>query len=248
MSLSPVKNRIGVGVESYVFFDALGEDGQGDLYAGSASGGKVFRVTFSRAHESDPALSPDGAVLAFIRGPRSADSVEHRVWVMNLLNGSERELPAAGPGAFPQRVAWSSDGATLYIRTSVGDFATAAPPYTARFAPAGAAADTAFSAPLGTPVVALAGMCEGAAGVCARLDSGPAQVLSPVGRNPFRWGSDSVGYFVRDLIEVRPLGGGSTRTLRWSGMPESPGTASQFPGGPEPVTRGEAGGLRPPEN
>jgi hypothetical protein len=231
VSLSPVKNRIGVGVESYVIFDAAGENGEGDLYAGSASGGKAFRVTFSRVHESSPALSPDGVMLAFIRGPHAADSAGHRVWIMNLLNGSEREMPEMGEGAYPQRVGWALDGSSLLVRTSQGDFRLAPPPGDPNPQPVAAAlqpgADTLLGVPLGLPVAGLAREC--AEGVCA-LTPGGETVLAEGGRTPFRWGRDSVAYFRGASIEIRPLGGGTTRHLRWADMPLNPRTASQFPG------------------
>jgi hypothetical protein len=251
MSLSPVKNKLGVGVESYVFFDADGEDGQGDIYAGSANGGTIFRVTFSRAHESSPALSPDGVMLAFIRGPRATDSAGHRVWIMNLLSGAERKLTAAGATAFPVKLGWSIDGRTLFIRTTAGDFQTAAPPSSAQLTPVSAgsrrAADTALSVSLGDPVIAIAVPCEGGIGICAvSSSSGKSQLLSESGRNALRWGADSVGYFIGNGLEIRPLGGGNTRELHWAGTPPNPRTATQFPGGPGPATQGEPGGLIPP--
>jgi hypothetical protein len=233
VSLSPVKNRVGVGVESYVVFDADGENGEGDLYVGSASGGKAFRVTFSRVHESSPALSPDGIMLAFIRGPHAADSAGHRIWVMNLLNGSEREVPELGPGAYPQRLGWSLDGSALLVRTAKGDFRIAPPPAdpAPRAVPSAeqSLADTLLGVPLGSPVQAVADEC--AEGVCARTASG-SQVLGQGGRAPFRWGSDSVGYFSGNEIEVRPLGGGSTRHLRWGESPADMRTATHFAGLP----------------
>ena len=233
VSLSPVKNRVGVGVESYVVFDADGENGEGDLYVGSASGGKVFRVTFTRVHEFSPALSPDGLMLAFIRGPHAADSAGHRIWIMNLLNGAEREVPTFGANAYPTRLAWSLDGRTLYVRTGRGDFQIAAPPADPAPQPVDparlATADTMLAVPLGSPVLAIAEVCD--SGVCARTPSG-TQMLSARGTSPFRWGTDSVGYFVEGGIEVRPLGGGTTRQLRWGGTPENSRTATQFPGNP----------------
>jgi hypothetical protein len=233
VSLSPVKNRVAVGVESYVVFDADGEEGEGDLYVGSASGGTAFRVTFTRVHESSPALSPDGIMLAFIRGPHAADSGGHRIWVMNLLNGAEREVPELGSGAHPRRLGWSLDGKSLFVRTPDGDFQTSAPP--ANSPPRAvdqssqAAADTALAVPLGSPVIAIAQPCEG--GICALTASG-SQILSATGRDAFRWGADSVGYFRGNEIEVRPLGGGTTRSLRWTGVPPNPRTATSFPGAP----------------
>ena len=233
VSLSPVKNRVGVGVESYVVFDADGEDGEGDLYVGSASGGKAFRVTFTRVHESSPALSPDGLMLAFIRGPHAADSAGHRIWVMNLVNGAEREVAELGEGFHPQRLAWSLDGTILFVGTGRGNFQIPAPPSPlqprAVDPSSGSIADTALSVPLGNPVIAVAEPCGG--GICARTRVG-SQMLSPSGRAPFRWGADSVAYFNGDAIEVRPLGGGTTRQVRWSGSPANPRTATQFPGSP----------------
>jgi hypothetical protein len=231
VSLSPVKNRVGVGVESYVVFDADGENGEGDLYAGSASGGKAFRVTFTRVHESSPALSPDGIMLAFIRGPHAGDSAGHRVWVMNLLNGAERETPELGEGGFPQRLGWSADGRTIFVRTSRGDYRFSAPPVAPEpklvDAVSQPAADTALGVPLGTPIMGLAQPCD--SGVCA-ITRGGSQVLSPTGRDVLRWGTDSVGFWSGNAIQVRPLGGGTTRELRWTGTPSNPRTATQFPG------------------
>lgn len=231
VSLSPVKNRVSVGSESYVVFDAEGEEGEGDLYVGSASGGRAFRITFSRVHESSPALSPDGIMLAFIRGAHAADSADHRIWIMNLLNGAERDVPSLGEGRFPQRLGWSLDGTALFVRTSQGDFQIPAPPSapkpqaldsTSRFS-----ADTALGVPLGSPVIAVAEPCD--TGICVRTQAG-SQVLTTGGRAPFRWGADSVAYFNGDVIEVRPLGGGTVRQVRWSDSPANPRSATQFPG------------------
>ena len=232
VSLSPVKNRINIGVESYVVFDAEGEEGKGDLFAVPASGGKVFQLTFSRVHESAPMLSPNGIMLAFIRGPRPEDTTGRRVWVLNLLNGAEREIPPV-PDAYPERVAWAADGSALYIRTRRGDFRAAAPPAESRVAPieleGRATADTALSVPLGDPVAGIAQPCDSGGGLCV-FTRGGSQLLAATGRDPFRWGSDSVGYLSAEGLQVRPLGGGSTRALRWSGVPPGVRTATYFPG------------------
>jgi hypothetical protein len=232
MSLSPIKNKIEVGVESYVVFEGDGEGGQGDLFAGSAGGGSVYRLTFSRVHEFGPALSPDGAMLAFIRGRTREDSSSYRVWVMNLLNGAEREITMEGAG-YPRRVGWSRDGTAIYARASSGDFVASAPPSTSGFTPVGddaARADSAVSILLGEPATATVTGCLNGPGLCVPSDSGGFQVLSTDGRDAFRWGADSVGFWVGDVVEVRPLGGGKTRELRWTRMPPHPGKATQFPG------------------
>jgi len=246
MSLSPLGNRLEVGAESYVVFEAGGEDGQGDLYASPASGGPIFPITFSRVHETAPALSPDGTMLAYIRAPRESDSAGYRVWVMNLLNGAEREVPVSPVGA-PRRVAWSRDGQRLFVRTSGGDLVAPAPPASPGLQPAtGAlqpAADSAFQVVLGDPPFAIVTRCADGAGLCVSPDSGDAQVLASGGRDPFMWGTDSVGYFVGNDIEIRPLGGGLTRRMSWANSPDRPKTATQFPGVPG---SGEPPGLRQP--
>ncbi|MEO8198995.1 MAG: hypothetical protein ABI679_00605, partial [Gemmatimonadota bacterium] len=237
MSMSPIKNHIGVGEESYVVFEADGEAGQGDLYAGSASGGPVYRITYSRAHESSPALSPDGAMLAFIRGGTREDSVSFRVWIMNLLSGAERELPSLADSAFPRQLGWAPDGRTLFIRTTRGDFFTPAPPSKPGIKPvvleSSAAADSALEVRLGDDRRAKVTTCPDGRGLCVPADSGGSQPLTAEGRDAFRWGDDSVGFWIGDVVSVRPLGGGVTREIRWAEMPAHPRQATQFPGVPE---------------
>jgi hypothetical protein len=233
MSLSPLGNRLEVGEESYVIFEAAGEDGQGDLYASPASGGSIFPVTFSRVHETGPALSPDGTTLAFLRATRESDSAGYRVWIMNLLNGAERQLPVTSVGA-PRRVAWSRDGQRLFVRTRGGDLVAPAPPASPELQPATgaqeAAADSAFQVILGDPPFAVVTYCADGGGLCVSPDSGDAQVLASGGRDPFRWGTDSLGYFVGNELEIRPLAGGTTRRMTWASSPDRPRTATQFPG------------------
>lgn len=233
MSLSPLGNRIEVGSDAYVIFDAVGEDGQGDLYATPAGGGPIFPVTYSRAHESGPVLSPDGTMLAFLRSTNQNDSAGHRVWIMNLLSGTERMLPESESG-WPNRVAWSRDGQRLFVRTAAGDLVTLAPPASPALERADAAfqaqADSSFQVVLGDPPFATVAGCSDGPGLCVPADSGKVQVLTSEGRNPFAWGADSVGYFVGRDIEVRPLGGGITRRLSWTKPPVAPKTATQFPG------------------
>ena len=232
-SLSPLGNRIEVGSDSYVVFEATGEDGQGDLYATPSSGGPAFPITFSRAHETGPALSPDGTMLAYLRAARETDSAGYRVWIMNLLSGAERELPES-PVGVPRLVAWSRDGRRVFVRTTAGDLVAAAPPASSSLEPATGAlqavADSAFHVILGDPPFATVGACPQGPGLCVPSDSGSVQLLSSTGRDPFTWSSDSVGYFVGNEIEIRPLAGGTTRRLRWAKSPDHPKTATQFPG------------------
>lgn len=213
-TLSPVSNRLKIGEEAFTVFVADGEGGVGDLYAVPVSGGVPFQVTFTRVDESGPALTNDGSVVAFIRGAQRS-GVQPVVVVLNLLNGAERriELPA---GSLPARVAWSPDQTRLYIRTATGDFGAAAPPSPAVAAPVvaseSAAADSALSVLLGSPAFAAAGACQTGGGVCARSDSGET-LLDAEGRDPTRWGPDSVAYVSGGEVHVLPLGGGHLRAV-----------------------------------
>ena len=79
----------------------------GDLYAVRADGGPAFPLTYTPVAELAPALAPDGADLAFLRGQSLRDSTPATVWVMNLLNGAERELRLPKDAGTPERVGWS---------------------------------------------------------------------------------------------------------------------------------------------
>jgi hypothetical protein len=225
-----------VGEDRYFVFVADVPGGT-DLFAARDNGSDVLQVTFTPVRESAPALSPDGASVAFLR-TSAADTTPH-LWLENLMNGAEREVRL--PGKTAPRIeaaAWSRDGRTLYIRTPSGPWRTDVPP--ARIAPAPVAAaeraiaDSAFDVLLGDPPVARAAPCPGGTGLCALADSGEVSPLAPDGRDPFRWGGDSVAYFVGDGVVVRPLGGGRTRPLAWAPKtPARPRQATFFAGPPQ---------------
>lgn len=235
---TPLQNRIVVGKESYVVFVADGEGGQGDLFAIDAFGGNAYPFTYSLADESHPALDPTGVLLAFLRSTSDTDRAARKVWVMDLLNGRETDLPLAH-GVVPEQVAWSRDGAVIYVATSAGTWALAAPPG----APAphrlsggdSLAADSALTVLVGDPPFARIGPCRpGAEAICAFAGAArPTAVDSPA-HHPFRWGSDSLGYFVGEHLVVRPVGPGRPREVRIERAPDHPREATWF------------GGLTPP--
>ncbi len=234
LSISPLINKLDVGQEAYLVFQGRGEGDVGDLYAVAAAGGPVFPFTFSKVHETAPALSPDGVVVAFIRGRTPGDSASYRVWFMNLLNGAEREVPAFPPGVVPRRLGWSADGKVLYIATAAGPYQTAAPPGRGGLAPvpgpARASADSGLAVMLGSPAFARAATCPGGSGICTWRDSTLADTLSAAARDPARWGPDSVAYFVDGQLQIRPLGGGHNREPSWSNAPADPRFPSYFAG------------------
>ncbi len=226
-TLSPISNKLKVGEEPYVAFTADGEDGVGDLFASALSAGTAYQITFSRVDERLPALSPDGTMLAAVRSRAPGDTSAQSVFVMNLINGNERRIEGEIVG-MPDALAWSADGTTLYLRTTAGTLAAAAPPATGRWAPA--SAEEPFAVRLGDPPIAVAFPCDSGGGLCARLEGGVVTRLSAAGTHPVRWAGDSVGYMENGEWLVRPLAGGTIRALQWSARFSRPRELSVYPG------------------
>lgn len=230
-TLSPLSNKLKVGQEAYVAFVADGEAGQGDLFASPPVSGTAFQVTFTRLDERAPALSPDGATLAFLRAISAGDTAPASLVFLNLLNGAERRTEA--PPAI-EAVRWSPDGRSLFLRGAAGLYRTPAPPAPLAIAPVTgserARADSLFRTLLGDPPLGEAGPCASGAGVCARLTGGDTLTLSADGSGSFAWSSDSVGYFEDGGLVIRPLAGGKTRTIRWQASLAHPRQATWFPG------------------
>ena len=237
-SLPPLRGKAEIGKDRYAVF-AADVPGGTDLFAVLPTGGAPIPLTFSPVEESDPALSPDGATVLFLRHERRGSEDHRTVWLLNLLSGIERELvlPASWK-AVPERAAWSADGHVVYVRTIGGT-----PRATARFAapPADgtpalvtgaeqARADSSFLVLLGSP--AFAAVAECGDGLCTVGADGASTPLASPAREPARWGADSVGYFTGDRFAIRPLGPGRTRILEWSPAPANPRHVTFFPGRP----------------
>jgi hypothetical protein len=233
-SLPPLRGKAEVGKDPYAVFVA-DVPGGADLFAVLPTGGAPIPLTYSPVDESDPALSPDGGAVLFLRHERR-DSTERRtVWLLNLLSGSERELvlPASWK-AVPERAAWSADGRAVYVRMLRGTARFPAPPATGAPALVGGAgqsrADSSFLVLLGTPAFAAVVECDG--GLCTRGADTARTPLASSARGPARWGADSIGYFSGDRFVVRPLGPGRTRLLEWSPAPKNPRELTYFSGRP----------------
>ena len=233
VSLSPLQNHLAPGEEPFAVFVANGEGGTGDLFAVRAEGGVSYPITYTRVRELAPALAPTGTSLAFLREAVAGDPATRRVVVMNLLNGSERILPAVE--APIDALAWDPGGVQLFLRAGSTTYAVPAPPAEGaprRLDPTQVPiADSAFSVLLGTPAFARAVECP-EVGVCIELPSGERSVLDQEGRGAARWGSDSVGYFVGNHFVVRPLGAGHARELRFTPPRAEPRELTFFPGPP----------------
>jgi len=218
--ISPLTNKISVGQEPFVVLVGQSQGNQTDLFAGSAGGGEMFQLTFTREPERSPMLDPTGVQLAFLReDPRG------EVWlvVMNLFNTAERETRVPTDAGPVERVAWSHDGTRLHLRTGAGLFSTPAPPARLALAPLlegsseAGAADSTLSILLGDPPFAAVVSCPDD-GLCIRSGTEDTP-LAVDGRDPLRWTGDSVGYLVDQAVVVRPLGPGRSRRLEWSQMP-----------------------------
>ena len=231
-SLPPLRGKAQIGKDPYVVFTA-DVPGGADLFAVLPSGGSPMQLTFSPVEESDPALSPDGAAVVFLRHQRGDTTDRRTVWILNLLSGAERELvlPRDWKGG-PERAAWAPDGRSVYVRTGSGTVRFAAPPAppAPSLVPAGeqARADSSFLVLLGAPAFAAVTACG--TGLCTVGADGASTPLAAGATGAARWGADSVGYFSGERFTIRPLGPGHPRVLEWSPAPIHPRGVTFFPG------------------
>lgn len=238
-SLPPLRGRAEVGTDPYGVFVADAQGGS-DLYAVLADGGPPIQLTFSAVDERGPVLSPDGAMVAFLRvqrGVSARDPERRTVWVLNLLSGVDRELalPAGAPPA--ARVGWSRDGHHVYVRAGDAIYRVTPPPANGAASlvvpPERAVADSSFYVLLGEPAFARAVGCD--SGLCTVGPDGVASPLAQGASGAVRWGRDSVGYFTGEGFNVRPLGPGRIRLLGWRPEPDHPREMTFFPGRPRPL-------------
>jgi hypothetical protein len=233
----PLGGRFDIGRDPMVIFVGGDAPAGGDLYALQADGGGAIPITFSVVGELHPSLSPEGGRVAFLRGGTLTDSTPGSVWVLNLVNGAERQVrlpPRAGP---PERVGWR-DGRTLVVRTRVGVYEVPAPPEEGEarpvVGPARAAAESSLAVLLGAPAFARVVPCADPAALCVVGDSGGPALLAEEAGDPARWGDDSVAYVSRGRLVVRPVGPGRARVVEWSGLPARPRQLTVFAGATEP--------------
>ena len=232
-TLPPLRGQMEIGQDPYAVF--VGGNGSNtDLYAVRPDGGSPVAITFTTVAERKPALSPDGGALAFLRGVSPDDSTPATVWVMNLLSGSERELALSKGAGRLLAVGWEPDGRSVIVSTDNGLYRINAPPAAPepRAVPPGqrARAESSLAVLLGDPVFTRVVACEGRGDLCVAGTSGEPALLAHDARDPVRWGSDSVAFFVGDDIEIRPLGPGRARRLAWSNVPKRPREMTFFEG------------------
>ncbi len=223
--VSPLSHRIEVGQQAFVVFVARGVDGHVDLFAAPAGGGDVVQFTFTPLVESSPKLRPDGEVVAFLRGRDTSAAAPRDLVLMNLVTSGETDITLPPEAGRAEALAWSRDTARIYLRTDRGLWQVDAPPGPPRPAPVAAtdtaAADSALAIWLGNPPFARAVGCAGG-GVCIIGPKGDTSVLAPRGRDPIRWGDDSLAWFEDSTLQVRSLGPGVPHPVAWRGLPSDP--------------------------
>jgi hypothetical protein len=231
-TLPPLRGQMEIGSDPYAVFVGGGLDS--DLYAVRPEGGRPVRITFTNVAELRPVLSPDGERLVFLRGTSLTDSTPATVWAMNLLSGSERELALPHDAGPPRRVGWEPSGRAVIVETSTGLYRVSAPPAAPEAEPVAsgerAQAESTLAVLLGDPVFTRVVPCETPRDLCVMGATGRRRLLAQSVRGAVRWGPDSVGFFVGDRLQIRPLGRGRPRLLLISHAPERPREMTFFPG------------------
>lgn len=231
--VSPLTNKIAVGEEPFVIGVGEGPDSATDLFAAPAGGGNFVRLTFNRAEERAPRLSPDGVRVAFLR--RAPGSSRWTLVILDLRGHGEHSAPLPADAGEPERVGWSADGQRVAVRAQ-GYYETAAPPgkvTLTRSAADPVRADSLTAELLGEPPRGRVERCPDGTS-CIRSGSGELSPLGPAVSGVIRWGGDSVGYFSNGSFEVRPLGGGRIRQPAWKALPSRLRELSYHPGATSP--------------
>jgi len=228
-AVTPLSNRIRVGEEPFVIGVGEGSDSMTDLFAAPAGGGAFVRLTFTRAEERLPRLSPEGTAVVFVRREGGAANPRWALVVLDLLTTSERRAPLPTGAEAPVRTGWAGDGSAVVL---AGGYFTLAPERDSLIPVSPAqqpAADSATRELLGDPPAAMVGECA-AGGLCITAANGDTSRLGPGDTGAIRWGADSLGYFTSRGFEVRPLSAGSSRRPDWSGTPGALRSLTHHPG------------------
>jgi hypothetical protein len=234
-----------VGEEPFVIAVGEGPDGRTDLFAAPAGGGVFTRLTFTRPEERFPHISPGGTAVAYLRSGEGTGSARWSLVIQNLLTNAEAIVPLPAAAGDPQRLGWDRGGKRVVLRAQ-GFFVTGAPPERAELVPfprdSLALADSLTTEQLGDPPQAMVEQCADGR-ECIRARSGEVSELDLNATGAVRWGGDSVGYFLPEGFEVRPLRGGHPRRPVWTGTPERLRQLS-YHAGPQVTTSRGVSGIR----
>lgn len=233
-AVTPLTSRITVGEHPFVIGVGEGPDSMTDLFAAPAGGGAFIRLTFTRAEERLPKLSPEGTRVAFLRREGTSAAARWSLVIQDLRTTVERTASLPDTGAVITRIGWSPDGTRGVVAAGErgyfsfsagatgGDSLLPVPPG------AGAAADSITRELLGNPPAAMVRECDG--GLCIVAASGDTSALEAGATDAIRWGGDSVAYFTARGFAVRPLAGGSSRWPDWKDKPSRLRNLTHHPG------------------
>jgi hypothetical protein len=228
-AVTPLSRRIQVGEEPFVIGVGEGSDSMTDLFAAPAGGGAFTRLTFTRAEERLPRLSPEGTAVVFVRREGGTANPRWSLVVLDLLTTAEHRAPLPPGSDAPVRTGWTKDGSAVVL---AGGYFTL-PPERGSLAPVSLAeqpaADSATREVLGDPPAAMVGECA-TGELCITAANGDTSRLGVGDTGAIRWGADSLGYFTSRGFEVRPLSAGSPRRPDWSGKPAALRSLTHHPG------------------
>ena len=94
--------------------DVLVFASEGDLWRTTRGGGSAVRLTNHAGEESEPAISPDGTMIAFTA---SYDS-DRDVYVIPVAGGAPRRLTFEG--GYVRTIGWTPDGRVLFASSLTG--------------------------------------------------------------------------------------------------------------------------------
>lgn len=89
-----------------IAFCAYRDDDHGDLYIANTHSKQVTILLATKAGERQPAWSPDGKWIAFVRSPANRPK-DTSIWVVNVASGALRRVTRGHSDVMP---AWSPDG------------------------------------------------------------------------------------------------------------------------------------------
>jgi len=212
-AVTPLTNKINVGEDPFVIGVGEGADSLTDLFAAPAGGGEFVRLTFNRAEERGPRLSPDGLSVAYLRHARG--SPDWTVVLLDLVGNAEHSAKLPREAGEPVALGWTASGDRVVVQARGYYVTRAIGPILLRPSDS-ASSDSVVHERLGPEREGMIRPCGG--DLCVAVGDSVTS-LGPGNTGAIRWGTDSVGYFSGGNFEVRPLGGGHPRRPSWKALP-----------------------------
>src|SRR5262245_22691242 len=214
-AVTPLTNKIDVGEDPFVIGVGEGPDSLTDLFAAPAGGGAFARLTFNRAEEQGPKLSPDGLMVAYLR--HSKGGSDWSLVLLDLIRNGEQSAPIPKDAGEPVGLGWSPAGDRIVVQA--GRYLTTRAPGPIVLEPIDSIpGDSVVGERLGGDRRGVIRACANGGGLCVVV----GDAVTPLGAERsgvIRWGADSLGYFEGKTFEVRPLAGGYARKPAWTGLP-----------------------------